>query len=346
MNSDDDASPSREEHSGNSGGACAGAMSTKSSIQRTVTPSLGSRKRKRYIQPPVNDDGDGNLQSDGQQHRRLTVYSWNVNGIAPFISSVVQPSVAEYFQRPEGSSSSQLQSPGPKASLRDFLRRHQWPEVLLLQEVKINPDDISSIRAVETAVKRQEAESPDAHDYEAYFCLPSDRHNARGFGRNVYGVCTIIREDYSKTVVERIQPVNWDAEGRFLMLETKESLGIPKLAIINVYAVNGTDNPYKDSKTGEILGTRHDRKIQVHSLLQAECRRLEADGFGVILAGDGKSRSCVNPLLHRDCLRYAQSHYCNLTRLTKLVLSQHCSFSVRRTSKSKDFSQAALLQQS
>jgi exonuclease III len=286
-------------------------MSAKSSIQRTVTPPLGSRKRKRYKRPPANDDGDGDA---GQQHRKLTVYSWNVNGISPFISSFVQPSVAEYFQQPEGSSS-QLQFSGPKASLRDFLRRHRWPEVLLLQEVKINPDDVSSIRAVERAVRRQEAESPDAHDYEAYFCLPSDRHNARGFGRKVYGVCTIIREDYSKTVVGKIRPVDWDAEGRFLVLETKESLGIPKVAIINVYAVNGTDNPYKDPKTGEILGTRHSRKIQVHSLLQAECRRLEADGFGVIVAGDSKSFSFVNPLvlLYRSCLRYAQLHYRNLT---------------------------------
>ena len=53
-----------------------------------------------------------------------------------------------------------------------------------------------------------------------------------------------------------------------------------------VVKVNGTGNPYRDSLSGEITGTRHDRKLQVHKLLAAECRRLEAEGFGVVLAGD------------------------------------------------------------
>ena len=35
-----------------------------------------------------------------------------------------------------------------------------------------------------------------------------------------------------------------------------------------------------------MTGTRHDRKLEVHKLLAAECRKLEADGFAVILAGD------------------------------------------------------------
>jgi exonuclease III len=50
--------------------------------------------------------------------------------------------------------------------------------------------------------------------------------------------------------------------------------------------VNGTDAPYKDSTTGENVGTRHDRKLQVHRLLQNECRELEERGFAVVLAGD------------------------------------------------------------
>merc|ERR1711939_482261 len=50
--------------------------------------------------------------------------------------------------------------------------------------------------------------------------------------------------------------------------------------------VNGTDYPYKDSKSGKVTGTRHDRKLEVHKLLAAECRKLETDGFAVILAGD------------------------------------------------------------
>ena len=152
--------------------------------------------------------------------------------------------------------------------------------------MKINPDDSATIRAVENAVRRQSSESLDAYDYEAHFCLPSDKYNACGFGRKVYGVCSIIRKDFRDKLVEKVRPVSWDNEGRILVIETKAVGNIPKLAIFNIYAVNGTDLPYKDPNTGEVTGSRHDRKLQVHVLLQAECQDLEAQGFGVILAGD------------------------------------------------------------
>jgi hypothetical protein len=53
----------------------------------------------------------------------------------------------------------------------------------------------------------------------------------------VYGVCTIIREDFYEAYVERVRPVDWDAEGRFLVCETKAVDRQPKLAFINIYAV-------------------------------------------------------------------------------------------------------------
>ncbi|KAK5166680.1 uncharacterized protein LTR77_008224 [Saxophila tyrrhenica] len=242
-------------------------MSAQKSIQERAISPPGSRKRKRPISEP-----------HGQS---LKVYSWNVNGIGPFL----QPSVASYFKA-AGSSGDAGQSAG-KASLRDFLRRRGWPTLLFVQEVKINPDDAATIRGMEKAVKRQPDEPDDAADYESHFCFPSDKHNARGFGRKVYGVCSIIRTDFRKRYIDRIRQVDWDTEGRFLVIETRANAGIPKLALINVYAVNGTDNPYKDPTSGEVIGTRHDRKLRVHELLQAEIRQLEADGFGgTIVAGD------------------------------------------------------------
>ena len=106
--------------------------------------------------------------------------------------------------------------------------------------------------------------------------------------------------------------MSWDAEGRILVIETEAFGRIPKLQIFNVYAVNGTDLPYKDSETGIAIGTRHDRKLQVHALLQAECRELEARGFGIILAGDmniARSRIDGHPNLrtfpNQHCLNRA-----------------------------------------
>lgn len=61
------------------------------------------------------------------------------------------------------------------------------------------------------------------------------------------------------------------------------SLGV---VIINVYAVNGTTNPYRDTKTGKVMGDRHDRKRDFHSLLAGEVRRYEKGGWEVVVAGD------------------------------------------------------------
>lgn len=218
--------------------------------------------------------------STGIDEDEISIYSWNVNGIAPF----VQPTITSFFQ--SGAVATEQSSKATKASLRDFLRRHKWPTLLFLQEVKINPDDATTIRAVQQAVKRQSNELLDSPDYEAHFCLPSDNYNARGFGRKIYGVCSIVRKDFAEQFVERIRPVSWDLEGRVLVVETKARGGVPKLAIINIYAVNGTDHAYKDPVTGDLVGTRHDRKLQVHALLQKECRELEAAGACVIVAGD------------------------------------------------------------
>ncbi|GAB7359927.1 hypothetical protein MBLNU230_g7453t1 [Neophaeotheca triangularis] len=210
----------------------------------------------------------------------LTLYSWNINGIGPFI----QTSIASFFENK--STASLKAGETPKACLRDFLRRHGWPTMLFLQEVKIRPGDAASLRAIEKAIQRPQADADDEPAYVAHFCLPSDRHNAKGFGGKVYGVCSIIRKDFYDDCVTDVRPVEWDLEGRFLVIETRAALGMPRLAFINVYAVNGTTNPYKEPIDGTVVGTRHDRKLQVHKHLAAECRQLEAKGYGVILAGD------------------------------------------------------------
>ncbi|KAK4550464.1 hypothetical protein LTR36_000043 [Oleoguttula mirabilis] len=208
----------------------------------------------------------------------LRTFSWNVNGIQPFL----QRSITSFF----GAQEPDIQSDTAEASLRGFLRRHGWPTILFLQEVKVSPEDAATIRAVEKAVRVGSKDSSSEPDYVAYFCLPSDKFNARGFGRKVYGVCSIIRKDFFDRFVDRIRPVSWDTEGRFLVTETKAIGNWPKLALINAYMVNGTENPYKNTVNGRVTGTRHDRKLQVHRLLEAAIRELQAKGFGIILAGD------------------------------------------------------------
>lgn len=244
-------------------------------MDRTISPPPCKRRR-------LNRSADA-LHLD----ENITVYSWNVNGISPFVQPFLQPTITSFFKttgsaRPIGDEGSVV----PPASLRHVLQRHNWPTFLFLQEVKIKPGDTRTIDAVKEAVRPQEDDPTGFPDYTAHFCLLSDKHNARGFGGKVYGVCSIIRKDFYDAFVDKVRSVDWDSEGRLLITEVKSIAKRPKLALINIYAVNGTDSPYKDPDSGLIVGTRHDRKLRVHALLQAECQRLEADGFGCIIAGD------------------------------------------------------------
>ena len=115
--------------------------------------------------------------------------------------------------------------------------------------------------------------------YEASFSLPRDKYNATGFGGKVYGVCTLVRRDVQNQTVKM---VDWDLEGRLLVCEISNL----RLVVINVYAVNGTDYDYRDSETGKVIGTRHDRKREFHTLLANEIRGYEAKGWHVLVAGD------------------------------------------------------------
>jgi len=68
---------------------------------------------------------------------------------------------------------------------------------------------------------------------------------------------------------------------RVFVVETRSML-----SIWNIYAVNGTSNAWRNSATGVMIGTRHDRKLAFHKLLMDESRRLERNGYQVVLAGD------------------------------------------------------------
>jgi exonuclease III len=269
--------------------------------EKAVSPPPLKRRKLPAAQSgsPVDEDASA---------AEITIYSWNINGIGPF----VQQEITSFF-KPNDNGRSRANAGPTSNNLRHILRRYGWPTMLLLQEVKINPTDLATQRAIQRSLRTtQNNTGIDEPSYVAHFCLPSDPHNARGFGRKIHGVCSIVREDFYDQEVARMREVSWDAEGRFLVCETKGSSSVPKLAVINIYAVNGTELPYKDSKTGEVVGTRHDRKLEVHKLLQKECRMLEDQGFAVVLAGDlNIARSALDghPNLrtvpHQHCLNRA-----------------------------------------
>nr|KAK5441333.1 hypothetical protein LTR18_007177 [Exophiala xenobiotica] len=191
---------------------------------------------------------------------QFRIFSWNVNGVGPLLQK----------QLSFGS--------GSLAPLRAFLKRHEWPHFLCLQEVKINLKDTATQRRLQSAAN--EGVRPDEPTYVAHFSLPRDKHNATGFGGKVHGVATLIREDFNSNLRVTRRP-DWDLEGRVLVHELKIGL-----VVINGYWVNGTSNPYRDPDTGQVIGTRHDHKLRFHERVLDETLRLEKEGNHVVLIGD------------------------------------------------------------
>lgn len=207
---------------------------------------------------------------------QLRIFSWNVNGIYPFL----QPPITSFMKSNPMWVSNKADTP-ITTSLRNFLKRHGWPQILQLQEVKIRPSDHATKAALERAVNTCRSGGDDGPHYDVRFCLPRDKYNCNGFGGRLYGVATVIRSDFLESHVSNVRQVDWDGEGRVLIVDTKDCL-----SIWNVYAVNGTLNAHKDPETGEPIGTRHDKKLAFHRLMADECKRLRQNNISLILAGD------------------------------------------------------------
>ncbi|KEY72802.1 hypothetical protein S7711_10830 [Stachybotrys chartarum IBT 7711] len=245
-------------------------------MSRNISPPPLKRRRKQHSQdiaPTLTSRPITPLQDN-----QIRIFTWNINGIQPFL----QRSIRSYFKSSKDSTSSATAIRTKAANLRQCLQRWGWPQVVCLQEIKIAPGDTKTQESVRAAVKAL----PDSLEptYNAYFSLPRDKFNARGFGGQIYGVCMLVRSDQS---LQRQQPSNavaadWDLEGRVLVLR----LNRPKLLIINIYAVNGTENPYKSPITGDVVGTRHTHKPAFHTRMRDMVATHEREGWKVVIAGD------------------------------------------------------------
>ena len=215
--------------------------------------------------------------------KNLHIISWNVNGISHLLPPK-QKSITSFFAPPSpqarhSDSDLDVDTSASKSPLRIFLQRHDFPTLLCLQEVKIAPKDDATRKSVEKA-----ANTGEGPKYKAYFELPRDKYNARGWGGKVYGVCTLVRDDLGESSRGdvRTKGVDWDQEGRVLSTEFAGW----KLVVINGYWPNGTMNLWKDSETGAVKGTRHDMKRAFHSLMLGEVKSYERNGWDVVLVGD------------------------------------------------------------
>lgn len=147
--------------------------------------------------------------------------------------------------------------------MRSILRDRHWPDFFCLQEVRIQASERSRLRITKEAANDSSDGGPGSTMYSNL--APTAKRPSQK--RPMYGVITYVRDD----VIEHIRVargVDWDDEGRVLILETE------RCAVIDLYAVNGTDAPYVPRSTGKATGqTRHERKREFNKLLKAECLR-------------------------------------------------------------------------
>jgi exonuclease III len=264
-----------------------------------ATPLLSPKKSQDSLRQmesfSLNSEvGDENVPNSPDKEPKpnhddaLRVYSWNVNGIAPLL----QPRLSNYFSKKRTQTGSPVapEMTSFETPLRSFLRRHTWPHILCLQEVKISEIDTRMQSLVRRAVNPKEDRCEEEPTYVVYFTLPRCTHDAGDFRRRLYGVCSIIRSDLYFKHVTKVRDVDWDSEGRVSVIEIHgddmSDSAREKLIIYNIYAVNGTDHPYRDPHTGAPNGTRHRRKLLVHAFLMNECIEMESRGFRVIIIGD------------------------------------------------------------
>ena len=153
------------------------------------------------------------------------------------------------------------------------------PEVLCLQEVRIRAKDADAVAALERALP----------GYRCYHSLARDARNVTFRGGRMYGVATYVRGRWRAEVPE------WDLEGRVVVVRKRG------LAVVNIYAVNGTSKPYFDAN-GRVSGDRHRLKRRVQKNIMDLGGALRQAG-GVIIAGDwnvSRTKQDIYPRLRTE----------------------------------------------
>jgi exodeoxyribonuclease-3 len=154
---------------------------------------------------------------------------------------------------------------------RDFVaqwRRLGEPDALCLQEVRIRSTDSDAIAAMERALP----------GFHCFHSLNRDPRNGAFRGGRAYGVATYLRAG----IRARQIGMPSDREGRISALVLRS----PRLALVNVYAVNGTARPHWDHDAGGFAGDRHMFKQRFIEQLGRALGVPPFAGMPLILAGD------------------------------------------------------------
>ncbi len=172
-----------------------------------------------------------------------------------------------------------------RRALGEHVERLGAPDVLCLQEIRLRPRDTGFIAAAHEVLP----------GYRCHLALADDAHNVTFRGGRQHGVATFVREELGGVVAAT--PA-WDREGRVVATALPDA----RLAIINVYAVNGTSRPYRDPDTGAAMGDRHGFKRAFQGRVFDLGRELR-ENADVVMAGDwnvSRTAADVTPRLRTE----------------------------------------------
>ncbi|KAI0347284.1 DNase I-like protein [Trametopsis cervina] len=225
-------------------------MSKRLATARSLSPSPRP-KRSRVIHQE---------QSLEVHASRTTILSWNVETPVPFLTLPAKKI---------GSSTSHARA--RPMHLRELLARDNYPDYLCLQEVRARQSDADWLVDLKDAVNGRTRD--DGPKYTPYTSLSRSTHGPRHFG-----VITYAKDPES---VSTYREVDWDSEGRVVILEMKSGW-----ALVNVYALNGSEYMWKDPTGVNLPKTRNERKREFNRLLLKECRAMQTRGLRLVLIGD------------------------------------------------------------
>ncbi|KAI0771614.1 Endonuclease/exonuclease/phosphatase [Trametes elegans] len=209
------------------------------------------------------------------------ILCWNVETPVPFLQ--LPPTQARSATNGEVTAGS-----NPRL-LRDLLERHDYPDFVCLQEVRARHNDKQWIAALRLAANHG------AHDSGPKYTLYHSLSRATR-GQRHFGVVTYAKEPHE---VVAVREVDWDAEGRVLILELQSGW-----ALVNVYALNGSEYMWRDPLGRAAPKTRNERKREFNRLLMEECRAIQQRGLRLVLIGDFNIS-----LTKRDCYPRLRTEY-------------------------------------
>ena len=235
--------------------------------------------------PSAAASGSAGAERSPNSETPVRILCWNVDTPVPFLQ------LPKSKLRSAASTSPGIVPGSDPRLLRKLLRRHAFPDFVCLQEVRARHSDKEWIAALRLAANFGTHRAPegadagpsgdavgtDAETAEPKYTMFHSLNRAVRAQRH-FGVATFVR---APSAVAAAREVDWDAEGRVLVLEMKAGW-----ALVNVYALNGSEFMWRDPLGAAPPKTRNERKREFNRLLLGECLGLQRRGLRVVLVGD------------------------------------------------------------